>query len=222
MKNILLRLYPVSAEDSLLAQLYLCSGSGQGRISMRTHRHSPRSPQPQCWCKTAFYVMALDSILPLLFCNHVPFKPVCSSKLLAKEHDDKGKMPEICWRGHTCRAWSPNALASAQRPAPLQTRWTVVPDGWERTTLITSIYFGALRGKKRWNCWAAVLSQGTWGLHWPWAHLQRSSALQHPQAWSTLICHADCVAHTWNGIKSITRLLIDHWFTGTLIIILTI
>lgn len=90
MKNILLRLYLVSAEDSLLAQLYLCSSSGQGRISMRTHHQSPGSPQPHCWCKT-FYVMALDSIFPLLFRNHVPFKPVCSSKLLAKKHDDKGK-----------------------------------------------------------------------------------------------------------------------------------
>jgi len=35
--------------------------------------------------------MAFDSIFPLLFHNHIPFRPVCSSKLLAKEHGNKGK-----------------------------------------------------------------------------------------------------------------------------------
>lgn len=189
--------------------------------------------------------MAVDSIFPLLFCNHVPFKPVCSSKLLAKEHDNKEKKPEICWRGHSCSDGSPNALASAKRSAPLQTRWTVVPDGREpapavqvstspfsssdegtsaqrglrtpaqglheqrdvsgprfdrsrKTTFTTSTILVPWEQKKRWNCWGAVLSWGTWCLCWPWTHLQKClSALQHPQPESTLICHADWMAHTY-------------------------
>lgn len=58
---------------------------------MRTHCQSPGALQQHRKSKIAFYLMAVDSNFPLLFCNHVPFKPVCSSKLLAKEHDNKEK-----------------------------------------------------------------------------------------------------------------------------------
>lgn len=60
---------------------------------MRTHCQSPGALQQHRKSKIAFYLMAVDSNFPLLFCNHVPFKPVCSSKLLAKEQDNKEKSP---------------------------------------------------------------------------------------------------------------------------------
>lgn len=72
-KSIFLWLYGSVQRTHYWHSLNLFSGSGQARIlvriGMRTQCQSPGGLQPQCKSKIAFYLMALDSIFLLLFCN---------------------------------------------------------------------------------------------------------------------------------------------------------